>query len=73
MIPLPDSKISFEYDEELQSYYTVWDPMTAIGLGRTEKEALEELRAAAHYGVDTAVNIKLAEISREEAEHDGPD
>ncbi len=73
MIPLPDSEISFEYDEELQSYYIVWSPVATIGLGGTEKEALEELRAAAHFGVDTAVNLKLAEINCEEAEHGEPD
>jgi hypothetical protein len=73
MAPLTDSKISFEYDEELQSYYIVWNPIAAIGMGRTEKEALEELRAMAHFGIDTAVDIKLAEINREEAEHGEPD
>ncbi len=72
MIPLPDSEISCKYDEELQSYYIVWSPMAAIGLGGTEREALEELRAAAHFGVDTAVNLKLNEIQSEEAEHGEP-
>jgi hypothetical protein len=66
MVPLPESDIRMEYDEELRSYYIVWNPMEAVGLGRTEKEALEELRAAAHFGIDTAVDIKLAEVSQKE-------
>jgi hypothetical protein len=66
MVPLPESDIRMEYDEELRSYYIVWNPMAAVGLGRTEKEALEELRAAAHFGIDTAVDIKLAEVSQKE-------
>jgi hypothetical protein len=69
MVPLPDNNISIEYDEELRSYYIVWNPLTTVGLGRTEKEALEELRAAAHFGVDTVVDIKLAEVRWEENEN----
>ena len=63
MVTLPESDIRIEYDEELRSYYIFWNPMAAAGLGGTEKEALEELRAAAHFGIDTAVDIKLAEFS----------
>ena len=69
MVPLPGSEMLIEYDEELRSYYIVWSPVTAVSLGRTEQEALEELRAAAHFGVDTAVNLKLAEIQSDEADH----
>jgi hypothetical protein len=71
MGPLIDSEMLIEYDEELQKYYIVWSPTTAVGLSGTEREALEELRAAAHLGVDTAVNLKLAEMQSEEAEHGG--
>jgi hypothetical protein len=66
MGPLTDREMLIEYDEELQRYYIAWKPIAAIGLGGTEKEALEELRAAAYLGVDTAVNLKLVEISRGE-------
>jgi len=58
MVPLTDNEIAVEYDEELRSYYIVWSPVTVVSLGRTEKEALEELRATAHFGVDTAVNLR---------------
>ena len=60
----PESGIKIEYDETLQSYYIVWQPLACAGLGRTEKEALEELRQAAHYGIDTMVDLKLKEARR---------
>jgi hypothetical protein len=66
MVPLPENDIQIEYDEELHNYYIIWNLMAVAGLGRTEKEALEELRAAAHFGIDTAVDIRLAEFIREE-------
>ena len=61
-----DKDMSIEYDEELQSYYIVWNPVTAVGLGGTEEEALEDLRQAAHFGIDSLVNLKLFEINHEE-------
>lgn len=69
MVPLPGSEMLIEYDEELQSYYIVWSPVTAVALGGTEQEALEELRATAHLGIDTAVNLKLTEITRKGTGH----
>ena len=38
--------IEVGFDEESRDYYAVWDPI-AIGLGRTRREALEDLREAA--------------------------
>lgn len=61
----PDSGIKIEYDDTIQSYYVVWQPLASAGLGGTEKEALEELRRAAHYGIDTMVDLKLKETCRE--------
>ena len=61
----PESGISIEYDETVQSYYIVWQPLASAGMGRTEKEALEELRQAAHYGIDTMVDLKLKETQRD--------
>jgi hypothetical protein len=57
-----NSEIRIEFDEEGRSYYTIWRPMVAIGMGKTEKEALEDLRAAAHFGIETKVELKLKEI-----------
>ena len=64
MSRLHPSEIKIEFDDS-QGYYIIWQPLTAIGTGRTEQEALEDLRAAAHFGVETAVNSKLREISPE--------
>jgi len=58
----PGDEIKIEYDEENQSFYIVWRPVVAVGMGETEKEALEDLREAAHFGIETAVNLKLTEI-----------
>jgi predicted RNase H-like HicB family nuclease len=55
-------EIIIAYDEDSQSYYCIWRPLTSAGLGKTETEALNELRAAAHFGIDTAVNLKVREI-----------
>ena len=57
-----DSDIKIEYDEEVQSFYVVWRPVAAIGTGQTGKEALEELRQAAHFGINTMIDLKLTEI-----------
>ena len=58
----PDNELKTEHDDS-QGYYVVWQPLTAIGAGRTEREALEDLRVAAHFGIETIVNSKLREIN----------
>jgi predicted RNase H-like HicB family nuclease len=52
------NEIKIEFDEETQSYYIVWEPVI-VSSGRTEREALEELREAAHFGVDSMIDFKL--------------
>ncbi len=66
-----DNEMLIEYDKEIQSYYVAWRPVTAVGLGKTEKGALEELRKTAHYGIDTMVDLKLKEIVRKEGNGHG--
>jgi hypothetical protein len=61
-----DKKMLIEYDENLRSYYIVWNPTVALGLGRTKKKALEDLRAAAHLGIDTTIDTRMGEIDRKE-------
>ena len=61
---LDDGEMTTEYDDELQSYYIVCTCMAAAGLGKTKQEALADFREAAHLGIDTAVDLKLAEIGR---------
>jgi predicted RNase H-like HicB family nuclease len=63
---LPDNEMLIEYDEEIQSYFIAWRPMAAMGIGGTAAEALEELRQAAHFGIDTMVDLRLKEIGSEE-------
>jgi len=59
---LPYGEILVIYDDDSQSYYCIWRPLTSIGLGKTKAEALDDLRAAAHFGIETMVDLKLNEI-----------
>jgi predicted RNase H-like HicB family nuclease len=38
--------------------------LTSVGLGKTKTEALDDLRAAAHFGIETMVDLKLREIEK---------
>ena len=53
--------IKVEFDEEIQNYYIIWEPIV-VSLGKTVQEALEDLREAAHFGVDTLIDLKLEDI-----------
>ena len=59
------NSINFEFDEESGEYYIVWEPVV-IGTGKTEDEALQDLREAAHFGVDTMIDRKLGNIKKED-------
>ena len=63
------NNIEIEFDEEAQNYYISWEPMV-ISLGKTKEEALEDLREAAHFDVDTLIDLKL-KIVREGGDIDG--
>ena len=62
MVTPTNSEIMLEFDDEISSYYAIWQPVAAIGLGSTRIEALEDLRSAAHFGIETRLNLKLTEI-----------
>ena len=64
MKKLPYDEIIIAYDVDSHSYYCIWRPSTSVGLGRTEAEALDDLRAAAHFGIETMVDLKLREIEK---------
>jgi len=64
MEQLPYDNIIIAYDDDSQSYYCIWRPLTSVGLGKTEAEALDDLRAAAHFGIETMVESKLREIEK---------
>jgi hypothetical protein len=55
------ANIAGEYDELSQNYYIVWQSIV-IGSGGTKEHALEDLRDAAHFGVDTIIDLKLGDI-----------
>ena len=54
---------STEFDETTQGYYAIWEPIV-IGAGKTRHEALDDLRQAAHFGVDTFIELKLKDINK---------
>lgn len=57
-----NGEIKIELDKVTQHYYIVWE-LSVIGLGKTKQEALESLREAAHFGVDSLIDQKLRNIS----------
>jgi predicted RNase H-like HicB family nuclease len=59
------SSINLEFDKKSGEYYIVWEPLV-IGAGKTRDEALQDLREAAHFGVDTMIDRKLQNIKKEE-------
>ena len=55
---LTRNDIIVEYDPDTMDYCSVWEPVV-IGAGKTEQEALEDLRQAAHFCVDQLIELKL--------------
>ena len=55
---LDTENVEIVFDEQNLNYYADCR-FIAIGLGKTKEEALEDLREAAHFGVDTLINLKL--------------
>ena len=48
-------EIEIEFDDDTQKYLVTWKLPIAIGTGKTEAEALQDLREAAHLYVDTLI------------------
>jgi predicted RNase H-like HicB family nuclease len=59
------NSIDLEFDEESGEYYIVWEPVI-MGAGKTAGEALEDLREASHFGVETLIDQKLQKIEKED-------
>ena len=59
------NSINLEFDRKSGEYYIVWEPVV-IGAGKTAGEALEDLREASHFGVDTLIDRKLRNIKKED-------
>jgi hypothetical protein len=56
------AELRVEVDGETGCRYIVWQPMVTVGLGTTEREALEDLRRAAHAGIDCSIDEKCREV-----------
>ncbi|MBN1693721.1 MAG: hypothetical protein JW845_09250 [Dehalococcoidales bacterium] len=50
--------IIVECDPDTMDYYSVWEPVV-VGAGKTEREALDDLRAAAHFSVDKLIELRI--------------
>jgi hypothetical protein len=59
------NSIDLEFDRESGEYYIVWEPVI-IGAGKTAGQALEDLRAAGHFGVDALIDRELQNIKKED-------
>ena len=60
---IEENDILIEFDEITGCCYIVWQPMPVIGMGPSGREALEDVRAAAHLGIDTLIDLKLKSIT----------
>ena len=58
------NEIYVDFDETSRGYYAVWEPVV-MGSGKTRHEALDDLREVAHFGVDTFIDLKLKDISKQ--------
>ena len=54
-----NGNITIEYLFEDELYCAAWATMPALGVGTTEEDALEDLRGALHYAVDSCVTERL--------------
>ena len=59
------NSINLEFDEKSGEYYIVWEPVV-LATGKTRDEALQDLKEAAHFGVDTMIDRKLKDIKKED-------
>ena len=56
-------EIQVAFDEVIQGYYAIWEPVV-IGTGKTRREALDDLRQTAHFGVDIFIDSRLENINK---------
>ena len=54
-----NTDIQIEYDNVSSTYYIVWQPMVVVGGGSTRKAALDDLRSAAHFAIDTVLTKEI--------------
>ena len=51
--------LQIDYDTVSNTYYVVWQPMVVVGAGPTKKAAMDDLKKAAHFGIDTILNREV--------------
>jgi predicted RNase H-like HicB family nuclease len=56
--------ITIEYDDTTESFFIIWEPIV-IGLGNTKRSALKDLQKAAHFYIDTTIDIKRKSLNKE--------
>ena len=56
--------IEIEFDPETDSYFIIWQPLV-LSLGKTQEDALIDLREAAHQGVNTLIDLKLQDLENQ--------
>jgi len=61
---LKRNDIQIKFDDETRDYYIVWEPIV-ISSGKTIEEVLTDLRQAAHFGVDTMIDLKIKDTNQE--------
>jgi hypothetical protein len=61
-----DCDIEIEFDNMSNDCYIIWQPPVAVGSGTTGIQALRDLQKAAHFCVDSLINRKLKEVSKED-------
>ena len=54
--------IRIEYDTVSNSYFIVWQPMLVVGTGSSRKAALDDLKKAAHFGIDAILNVEIEKV-----------
>jgi hypothetical protein len=64
MNSINEHDIIIEYDDKTESYFVIWKPVV-IGLGNTVHSALKDLQKAAHFGIDTTINLKRRSLIKE--------
>lgn len=58
--------IKIEFDDVSKDYYIIWQPPVAVGSGSTGIQALRDLQKAAHFCVDSLIDQKLKDITKED-------
>ena len=67
----PDNEILIEYDAGTMNFFALLEPFPAIGMGETEKEALEDLRQAAYLGIETVIDLRLLDTGNNKGDANG--